>query len=85
MIGVTNERYDSSVVARSLFSGIAEFVKLTSPMNQVNKFRNPVFVFHARDDSNVPFADAEKFVSQMKAAGKALHLNRCLQEIIISR
>ncbi len=62
----------SSVVARSLFSGIAEFVKLTSPMNQVNKFRNPVFVFHARDDSNVPFADAEKFVSQMKAAGKAI-------------
>ncbi len=62
----------SDITARALFSGIGGFVKLTSPINHVNKFRNPVFVFHARDDSNVPFADAEKFVSQLKAAGKSV-------------
>lgn len=29
-------------------------------------------VFHARDDSNVPFSDAEAFVAKLKTAGKSV-------------
>ena len=62
----------SDITARTMFPGIGEFITETSPTSHIQKFDGPVFVFHARDDSNVPFADAEAFVSGMKSAGKAV-------------
>ncbi|MCM2373096.1 alpha/beta hydrolase family protein [Aporhodopirellula aestuarii] len=60
----------SNIVVRTIFPGINEFIIETSPMNHVDKLDCPVMIFHARDDSNVPFSDAEAFVSRLKSAGK---------------
>lgn len=42
------------------------FLSLNSPQTKVTVIRCPVFVFHARDDSNVPFQHAQAFVDQLK-------------------
>lgn len=60
----------SNFMGQRMFPGIDKFVVETSPLNHVDKFDGPVFIFHARDDSNVPFSDAEKFVQRIKSAGK---------------
>jgi len=53
-----------------MFGNLHTFVITSSPKRQVAGLRCPVFVFHARDDSNVPFQHAEEFVSELKQADK---------------
>jgi dienelactone hydrolase len=60
----------SNFMMRTLLPGIQEFIIETSPANHVDTINCPVMIFHARDDSNVPFADAEAFVDKLKSAGK---------------
>ncbi|EMI56624.1 alpha/beta hydrolase family protein [Rhodopirellula sallentina] len=60
----------SNLVVRTIFPGINEFIVESSPTNHIDTLDCPVLVFHARDDSNVPFRDAETFVSLAKSAGK---------------
>ncbi len=60
----------SNFAMRTLMPGIKEFITETSPMNHIDTIGCPVLIFHARDDSNVPFSDAETFVARMKAANK---------------
>ncbi len=57
----------------SLLPGGPNFIRQSSPMNVVEKIRCPVMVFHARDDDNVPFSDAEKFVDALKRSGKEVN------------
>lgn len=52
--------------------GLQAFASGTSPMNHVDSFACPVFIFHARDDSNEPFKRTESFVNLMKASGKQI-------------
>gem|GEM_PF-477140 len=59
---------DSSV--QQFFPGIKAFVQQTSPMNRISDLHCPVMVFHARDDNNVPYTDAETFVARMQQSGK---------------
>ncbi|EMI42793.1 alpha/beta hydrolase family protein [Rhodopirellula sp. SWK7] len=60
----------SNILVRTIFPGINEFIVETSPTNHIDKLDCPVMIFHARDDSNVPFSDAETFVGRIKSAGK---------------
>lgn len=53
-----------------LLSGIREFAKRSSPRTHMAHLNCPVFVFHARDDSNEPFATSERFVGDLKQLGK---------------
>ena len=52
------------------FPGIASFIRETSPTNGIARIHCPVMVFHARDDDNVPYRDAETYVAKLRAAGK---------------
>jgi acetyl esterase/lipase len=49
--------------------GAKAFFQTTSPWNNVAKLHCPIFLFHARDDSNVPFAESESFAQALKQAG----------------
>ena len=53
--------------ARSILPGISTYLRTGSPITYVERFKCPLFVFHARDDSNEPFANTENFVNQLKA------------------
>jgi dienelactone hydrolase len=57
---------DDPSVRRTL-PGIATYLRTGSPATYVERFKCPLFVFHARDDSNEPFQNTERFVSQLKA------------------
>lgn len=59
---------------QAIFPGIKIFVQQTSPTNRIPDINCPVLVFHARDDDNVPFTDAEQFVKRMQQAGKDVKL-----------
>lgn len=60
----------SNIMMRTLLPGILEFITETSPTTHVDKITCPTLIFHARNDSNVPFSDAEAFVAKMTASGK---------------
>ncbi|RLS55767.1 MAG: hypothetical protein DWH91_08465 [Planctomycetota bacterium] len=53
-----------------LFPGLEEFVKKSSPMTHFHQVKCPVFLFHAIDDSNTPYADTVKYHERLKSAGK---------------
>ena len=46
--------------------GYDEFIKASSPRSQIARLKCPVFLFHARDDSNVPIIESERFVEALK-------------------
>lgn len=58
---------DDRSVRRTL-PGISTYLRTGSPVTYTERFKCPLFVFHARDDSNEPFQNTEKFVNQLKAS-----------------
>jgi len=56
--------------SRQLLPGVNEFLHDTSPINHIDDYNCPLFIFHARDDSNEPFQNTERFVQRLQAAGK---------------
>ena len=59
----------SNPAVANAFPGIAEFLKLTSPNTHAASFRCPLFLFHARDDSNTPFAKSAAFAQLLEQSG----------------
>lgn len=53
-----------------MLPGIEVFKKKSAPMNHIGKTTCPVFLFHARDDSNCPFTDSTRYHDMLQAAGK---------------
>ncbi|MEQ1829865.1 MAG: prolyl oligopeptidase family serine peptidase, partial [Pirellula sp.] len=51
------------------FPGIRDYLRTGSPSSYVDVFRCPVFIVHARDDDNEPFANTKTFVSLLKSKG----------------
>jgi dienelactone hydrolase len=51
-----------------LFPGLLTYLKSGSPIHCIAKYQKPLFIFHARDDSNEPFAHTEKFVNALANA-----------------
>lgn len=60
--GITKERS-----VRSILPGITTYVRTGSPVTYVDRYKCPLFVFQARDDTNEPFQNTENFVNQLKA------------------
>jgi dipeptidyl aminopeptidase/acylaminoacyl peptidase len=46
--------------------GYREFLRFSSPNTHPEKLTCPVFLFHARDDENVPVSQTEKFAEQVR-------------------
>ncbi|TWU10762.1 alpha/beta hydrolase family protein [Allorhodopirellula heiligendammensis] len=55
---------------QQLLPGVGAFVMKTSPINVTHSIECPVLVFHARDDTNVPIGDAEKFIAKLRRSNK---------------
>ena len=53
-----------------LYPKLDEFVTQSSPHTHIDDLKTPVFLFHAKDDSNVPFADSQKFAEALRVQGK---------------
>jgi len=53
-----------------LYPKLKEFVTQSSPDTHIGDLKVPVFLFHAKDDSNVPFADSQKFADALNDQGK---------------
>ena len=53
-----------------LFPGLGDFLKQSSPKTHIAHLKCPVFLFHARGDSNEPFATTEAFAELLKSNGK---------------
>lgn len=53
-----------------LLPGSQEFLAEWSPRTHEARLQCPVFLFHARDDSVVPFGECEAFSQRLKALGK---------------
>ena len=51
---------------RSILPGIRTYLRTGSPITYADRFKCPLFVFHARDDSNEPFQNTEAFVTKLK-------------------
>ena len=53
-----------------VFPGVMDFVHQSSPQSHVARLNCPVFLFHARDDSNEPFETTETFAGLLQSNGK---------------
>jgi dipeptidyl aminopeptidase/acylaminoacyl peptidase len=46
--------------------GYGEFIRFSSPKTHADKLKCPVFLFHAKDDTNVPVSQTTDFAAQVK-------------------
>ncbi len=46
--------------------GFAEFMKSSSPRTHIESLKCPVFLFHAKDDTNVPVSETAGFAEDLK-------------------
>lgn len=53
-----------------LLPGITDFLRQSSPKTHAERINCPVFLFHARDDSNEPFETTEAFAAQLASLNK---------------
>lgn len=51
---------------RSIFPDLFEFISESSPHSSIHELNCPVFLFHARDDSNEPWSQTNQFASMLK-------------------
>jgi acetyl esterase/lipase len=52
---------------------LMQFLAATSPMKHASEIKCPVMVFHALDDSNVAYSEAQNYVATLKSAGVETH------------
>lgn len=50
----------------SALPGYREFIRFSSPQTHADKLKCPVFLFHAKDDSNVPVRDSTDFAALLR-------------------
>lgn len=58
-----------------LFPGFANYLDEAAPAKKIDRMHAPTFVFHARDDSNVPVETAESFCRNAVSKGKNVELS----------
>jgi dienelactone hydrolase len=69
------KRFDPQDVARLTMVGLGDLCVRYSPKRNEDKLRAPLFLFHAKDDSVVPFVDSEAFASDLQSKGKPVTLD----------
>ncbi len=68
-------RFGQETVDLITKAGFGALVTRYAPLTGVADLKCPLLLFHARDDSNVPYTDTEEFVSQARADGKEVTLD----------
>jgi dienelactone hydrolase len=69
-VDVTRLHQDGFATLEPRFPGVRKFCADYSPINHVDRFRPPLFYFQPEGDTVIQVADAERFVTAMKQAGK---------------
>jgi dienelactone hydrolase len=69
------KRFGPQAVAQLKGMGVGDLVVSNSPKNRADRLQAPLFLFHARDDSNVPVEDSEAFAALLQAKGKPVTLD----------
>ncbi len=54
------------VSVRAILPGIKTYLRTGSPITYVDRFKCPLYIFHARDDSNEPFKNTQAFVEKLE-------------------
>lgn len=54
---------------KNLFPGIDDYLRTGSPDTYLKSLKCKVFLAHAKDDDNVPFAESQRFVNEHKGQG----------------
>ncbi len=54
--------------------GYRDFLRFSSPNTHPEKLKCPVFLFHARDDENVPASQTEQFAAQVRKTNSQVTL-----------
>lgn len=67
---VAGEFAKSHVDPSNIAPGLDAFLTAASPINHVNEFHCPMFIFHSDTDERVPKDDNETFVTRLLQAGK---------------
>ena len=57
-----------------ILPGIQEFVIRSSPRTHEQSLNCPLFLFHAQDDTNVPFGDSQAFANSLRQRGRSVEL-----------
>lgn len=74
--GADVEEHSRKIFQNPLLSlalpGVRSFAHQASPMNQTERIKMPVFLFHAKDDSKVPEATMQRFVDKLKQTNPAV-------------
>jgi dienelactone hydrolase len=68
------KRFGPQVVAQLRQAGLGDLTTRYSPSSNMAKLRCPLFLFHAKDDSNIPYRESESFAARMKTMGKPVTL-----------
>jgi acetyl esterase/lipase len=66
------EELTSDPGSKILLPGIKSFIQSTSPLNNTDSIQCPTFIFHAHDDSNVPYSDASRFVQKLEQTNQSV-------------
>jgi phage FluMu protein Com/dienelactone hydrolase len=62
----------SDPTARKYFPGFPAYLTSGSPSTYMQTFRCPLFIMHARDDDNEPFASTNTFVAKLRSTGASV-------------
>ncbi len=68
------QRFGAEAVAQLKRAGVGDLAVRYSPRADEKKLACPLFLFHARDDSNVPVAESEAFAARLQGQGKSVTL-----------
>ena len=63
-------RYLNDPIVAGALRTLPKFAEATSPLNYASIYQCPLFVFHARDDSNEPYVNTHEFVESLRMFGK---------------
>lgn len=59
-------------VAQRFLPGLNDFLKRSSPQTHAARIQCPIFLFHARDDGNVPLSESAAFVARLQQMQKTV-------------
>jgi dienelactone hydrolase len=69
------KRFGPEAVAELKKVGLGDLTDRYSPITDIARISRPIFLFHARDDSNLPVADTEAFAAKLKSLNKPVTLD----------
>lgn len=68
------KRFGAGSVQKLQQAGIGDLATRYAPKNNESKLSVPLLLFHARDDSNLPYVDTEASAKRLEQMGKAVSL-----------